>query len=510
MAGRKTAARWRDWNEWQDVHAGLFSDDIYAQRRAVARVAAWRSRGDVPIAINATAQLVEIGVHERLAGHHQHAIGATTRSHMEISLMYATAIVRCVNGLVDCSQKGTYAMAVSALAQRIGIPLWIVDLRHEATHNQLPSLSVLRFAADHLLAWLRTNYWFKQEDAIRGPVRRVADALLPRLPSQAQLDAPAHETATASPSSVLKNAVDGDAMRDIVVPLLVQGHQYGEAVLPSGALFLPAYFPSDDDATSSVEEEQLLASYPREALVQLVLELQTLWPSTSACLLTAVGQHLLHGDSELSVWTKEAALHWVKLLVSNEWRERIKYAERPIEEIYQSGAALLATCEQLKSRASPQSVVLRMHAILRGCKGVRNHPESARGVTMASELSASAGDGWRQLSAWPAPASVAVLGRLAASATDGLVEYPLENDDMDANPLAFTVGSSGPSSDEEEDAKMDELMRAIDERYDAAVKATLALKQRVHEHVVHAGASADQKVLPRQEVERIQSEIELW
>ncbi|KAJ0406126.1 hypothetical protein P43SY_008377 [Pythium insidiosum] len=501
MAGRKSAARWRDWHEWQDVHEGLFSDDVYAQRRAVAHVAAWRSRGDVPIAVNATAQLVEIGVHERLAGHHQHAIGATTRSHMEISLMYATAIVRCVNGLVDCSQKGTYAMAVSALAQRIGIPLWIVDLRHEATHNQLPSLSVLRFAADHLLAWLRTNYWFKQEDAIRGPVRRVAEALLPKLPAPAQLGLSPASTATATAAD-LKDVVDADAMRDMVVPLLVQGHQYGESVLPSGALFLPSYFPANDTA---VDEERLLASYPRDALVQLVLELQALWSSTSGCLLAAISQHLVRRDAELSPWAKEAGLHWIKLLVSNEWRERIKYAERPIEEIYQAGAAVLAMAEQLKARAAASSsVVPRMHSILRACKGVRNHPDSARGVAMASELQA-AGDGWRQLCAWPP----SVLGQLPAAPSDGLAEYPLESDDVDANPHGFSVGADAGDV-AAEDAALDELMRGIDEQYDAAVAATLALKQRLHEHVVHAGAGADQKVLPRQEVERIQSEIELW
>ncbi|KAG6585115.1 Ribosomal biogenesis protein LAS1L [Phytophthora cinnamomi] len=168
MSGRRNAVPWLDWAEWQDVHVGLFSSDPYAQQRAVSRVAAWRSRVQLPVAINATAQLVELHLHESMAQHHHHAVGVSSRSHMELSLQYASTVVRCVNGLVDGSQKGVYATAVSTLAQRIGIPLWVVDLRHESTHNQLPSLPVLRFAAQHLLAWLRANYWRAQEDSIRG------------------------------------------------------------------------------------------------------------------------------------------------------------------------------------------------------------------------------------------------------------------------------------------------------------------------------------------------------
>ncbi|KAF4321296.1 hypothetical protein BBO99_00004552 [Phytophthora kernoviae] len=178
----KSAVAWLNWTEWQEVHEGLFSSDPYDQQRFVSRIASWRSRVQLPVAINATAQLVELQLHEQISQHHHHAVGVSSRSHMELSLLYASVIVRCVNGLVDGSQKGAYATAVSLLAQRIGIPLWVVDLRHESTHNQLPSLPVLRFATQHLLAWLRANYWGAQEDAIRGQVHHVAQWLFAQLP----------------------------------------------------------------------------------------------------------------------------------------------------------------------------------------------------------------------------------------------------------------------------------------------------------------------------------------
>ena len=38
----------------------------------------------------------------------------------------------------------------------------MVDLRHEAAHRVLPSLSILREGANHALAWLRKEYWETQ------------------------------------------------------------------------------------------------------------------------------------------------------------------------------------------------------------------------------------------------------------------------------------------------------------------------------------------------------------
>lgn len=60
---------------------------------------------------------------------------------------YSTAILRLVNGLVDPLQVGTYARPMATIAQQLGIPLWLVELRHAATHEDLPSLGLLREAA---------------------------------------------------------------------------------------------------------------------------------------------------------------------------------------------------------------------------------------------------------------------------------------------------------------------------------------------------------------------------
>lgn len=60
---------------------------------------------------------------------------------------YATAILRLVNGLVDPLQVGTYARSIGSIAQQLGLPSWLVELRHASTHEDLPSIDLLREAA---------------------------------------------------------------------------------------------------------------------------------------------------------------------------------------------------------------------------------------------------------------------------------------------------------------------------------------------------------------------------
>jgi len=87
------------------------------------------------------------------------------------------ALVRMVNGIADSSQKGKVAASVASLASSAGLPRILVDLRHESTHNELPSISALRLAAHHALAWLQTNYWHRQEEQLRTSQDRITTIL---------------------------------------------------------------------------------------------------------------------------------------------------------------------------------------------------------------------------------------------------------------------------------------------------------------------------------------------
>ncbi|KAI2507948.1 hypothetical protein MHU86_6481 [Fragilaria crotonensis] len=88
---------------------------------------------------------------------------ATRNNHNDdtlLQLSYSTAIIRSVNGLADgLQQRRRLAAPVSQLCSTLGLPGWIVDIRHEAAHNALPSLSQLRLAAHTVLGFFLEKYW---------------------------------------------------------------------------------------------------------------------------------------------------------------------------------------------------------------------------------------------------------------------------------------------------------------------------------------------------------------
>ena len=73
--------------------------------------------------------------------------GDSSTSYLVLRQAYAMAVVRMVNGLVDPLQQSLYARPIAAIAAQIGLPEWLVEVRHWATHEDLPSLEVLREAA---------------------------------------------------------------------------------------------------------------------------------------------------------------------------------------------------------------------------------------------------------------------------------------------------------------------------------------------------------------------------
>lgn len=59
-------------------------------------------------------------------------------------------------------------MSMYSIAKTIGLPATFVELRHQATHEQLPSLSKLRSAASNALAWIWDFYWKDLVPANKG------------------------------------------------------------------------------------------------------------------------------------------------------------------------------------------------------------------------------------------------------------------------------------------------------------------------------------------------------
>ena len=137
---------------------------------------------------------------------------------------YAMAVVRAVNGIVDAGQRGPHATSVAVLAQRAGLPSFVVDLRHDATHNALPALPVLRIAAHRILRWLELEYWHAQSSALVA-MERQCSAVLKRYMFGGPLgeghrhgidDAALRETLSAIPLATLAH---------VFLPLLVSSQE---------------------------------------------------------------------------------------------------------------------------------------------------------------------------------------------------------------------------------------------------------------------------------------------
>ena len=129
------------------------------RRRALEIVQMWRVRGRVPLAIDAHAQIVELQLMDEEVMREK----KRRRNESTLRLSYAMTLTRLVNGICDPSQKGKFAVSVQTLATQLNVPRTLVDIRHDSTHNQLPSIQRLRKASEDAIGWLDANYWERQK-----------------------------------------------------------------------------------------------------------------------------------------------------------------------------------------------------------------------------------------------------------------------------------------------------------------------------------------------------------
>lgn len=132
---------------------GQVDDEL--KRHAVNWVAAWRMRGSLPHAIESTAAIIDAQLHQQAGNNSPFSVRAT----------YAAAVGRFVTGYCDITQTSAVRRSMFDVAKEIGLPSSFVELRHEATHSDLPSLQRLERHAGLALQWLWDRYWSKLEPA---------------------------------------------------------------------------------------------------------------------------------------------------------------------------------------------------------------------------------------------------------------------------------------------------------------------------------------------------------
>jgi hypothetical protein len=120
----------------------LLSKDASKVKLATKRIAAWQTRGRVPLAIQATCAITN----------------STSRQQL------ALALLRAISAIIDNTQKGEFASSALKIAETLGLKTYLVELRHCATHDSLPALPLLWKAKDDMLLWLKEAYWDQQSN----------------------------------------------------------------------------------------------------------------------------------------------------------------------------------------------------------------------------------------------------------------------------------------------------------------------------------------------------------
>lgn len=108
-------------------------------------------RGGLPHAVESTWYITEAILTDSLL-----LSGIST---FAVKSCYCTALCRFVTGLLDSEQDSRYKQSMFDKARELNLPAYLVDLRHEAIHGEMPSLVVLRQSALKSLDWLKNDYW---------------------------------------------------------------------------------------------------------------------------------------------------------------------------------------------------------------------------------------------------------------------------------------------------------------------------------------------------------------
>ncbi|KPJ15765.1 Protein LAS1 [Papilio machaon] len=155
---------WFDSKEWHKVYMDIYSPSStdLTKEDSIEILHVWKARSPIlPSGIESTLTLLEV--------HIQDIKSFDVVGEQIIRLAYSTALMRFVNHMLDSqTSKGS---SLYKAAQNLGVPDWMIDLRHDTAHgNVLPSIELLREATSIGLEWLKVNYWDKHKEIVKDYV----------------------------------------------------------------------------------------------------------------------------------------------------------------------------------------------------------------------------------------------------------------------------------------------------------------------------------------------------
>jgi len=157
----------------------------------------------------------------------------------ELESMFCMALVRFVNLITDVSQVPNFTASINSIAEKMGVPEWIVDLRHATTHSNVPSLNILTVAATWCLEWIKLNYW-AVEDTFLTDVNKLPSAYTSEQVRRAFFDVRSKLLTIAKESTNVEKAVAKNRLSEILKTIVRSGFTSRELVqmlVVNGLLF---------------------------------------------------------------------------------------------------------------------------------------------------------------------------------------------------------------------------------------------------------------------------------
>jgi len=146
---------WLSNAEWLIVYEKLFSNKFEEEAEALEIIRVWRCKFGItiPVAIEVTSRLFE-------AKH-----SSQNNNNYEGCLALSCAITQFLGLVTEKFYKNTNKsenggrLPIHVVAENIGIPEWLTNIRHDTAHDLLRSYPVCKKAADFAINWLKQNHW---------------------------------------------------------------------------------------------------------------------------------------------------------------------------------------------------------------------------------------------------------------------------------------------------------------------------------------------------------------
>lgn len=158
---------WSSNEEWKFCYRLIMEDKNY--QRAIDLLSLWKQRcSHLPVAVESTLLFLQAFMSD------QETVANGKESGRSL---YSMFIIRFINGFADQQQNQQFAQSVTMICERLGIPRWLVDLRHECTHERIPSYEVVFNASMIAFDWLKENYWRNHYEFLSRLKLKLHDSL---------------------------------------------------------------------------------------------------------------------------------------------------------------------------------------------------------------------------------------------------------------------------------------------------------------------------------------------